>query len=305
MKIVLTGASGLLGSAFARSASRRGHHVVGVVGQFAHDIAGLEETARIDLRALDAVEAFVLESFPDAIVNCAAISDPGACQQDLATSRRLNVELPEKLALLSRHLFATLVHISSEQVFDGHVEIYLPDSQPCPPNEYAKQKLESEKRVHDLAAEFATTLRLPLLTGNSPSGERSFHERLFLAWERGEPTKLFSDEIRQPCLSDNAADLMVELCERNDLKGVRNWAGETALSRYEMGQALLRHFGLPETLVEIATRGDDPKFAHRQPRLAFDLSSLSGKTKTQPQTYSEQLDSLVVPAPRRQWYNAL
>lgn len=305
MKILLTGASGLLGSAFARSAKRRGHHVFGITGSHRGPIEGLAERRSLDLGDLKAVEALVLELFPDAIVNCAAISEPKDCEADPAASHRLNVALPEKLALLARHLFATFIHISSEQVFDGKADLYHRASEPSPPNEYARQKLESELRVNELAAEFTTTLRLPLLMGNSLSGTRSMHERLFQSWATGQPTPLFTDEHRQPCLVDNAADAMVELCERSDLKGVYHWAGEKVLSRFEMGQRIAQRFGLPAALVQAAERGDDPRFANRQARLALDLDPLASKLKTKPQCFADQLDALVVPKPVRAWYNAL
>lgn len=305
MKIILTGASGLLGSAFARAAKRRGHEVVGIVGHSSQTIDGLTERHALDLTDFSATERFILDRFPDAIVNCAAFSEADQCEDQPERSRQINVELPTKLALFARHLFASLIHISSEQVFDGRHPPYTRRSAPNPLNEYGRQKLESEQRVHDLAAEFATTLRLPLLNGNSLHGERSLHERLLQRWETGRPAKLFTDEIRQPCLADNAADLMVELCERQDLKGVYNWAGATRLSRYEMGLSFIRRFGLPESLIEAAKRGDDPRFASRQPELAFDLVELSGKTKVQPQTFEDQLDALIIPPIRRRWYNAI
>src|SRR5690606_37710113 len=293
------------GSAFARSAARRGHQVIGVVGQSDARIDGLAEAKRLDLRDRAATERAVLELFPDAIVNCAAVSRAADCERDPEGSRAVNVLLPEQLALLSRHLFATLIHISSEQVFDGSRESYGNADTPSPINEYGRQKVESEARVRELAAEFATTLRLPLLNGNSPSGRRSLHEALFEAWARGEGATLFEDEIRQPCLADNAADAMVELCERSDLKGLFHWAGADALSRWEMGQAIAARFGLPETLIRRARRGDDPRFAGRQARLALELAPLAGKLKTRPQRFADQLDSLVVPKPFRAWYSAL
>lgn len=305
MKILLTGASGLLGSAFAQAAKRRGHHVVGIIGQYSGPLEGPVEKKTLDLTDLNSLEAFALEQFPDAIVNCAAISEPSACELDPKSSRLINVALPEKLALLARHLFATFIHISSEQVFDGTAELYYRDSPTSPPNEYARQKLDSELRVNELAAEFTTTLRLPLLMGNSLSGTRSLHERLLQSWSEARPTKLFTDEYRQPCLVENAAAVMVELCERSDLKGVYHWAGEKGLSRFEMGQRIAKHFGLPETLVQAAERGDDPRFANRQARLAFDLTPLASKLKTQPQAFADQLDSLIVPKPIRSWFNSL
>src|SRR5688500_13411912 len=70
MNIFLTGASGLVGSAFARAASRRGHHVVGVVGAFAGRLPGVASQFALDLAQPEAVTRSVLETFPDIIVNC-------------------------------------------------------------------------------------------------------------------------------------------------------------------------------------------------------------------------------------------
>lgn len=305
MKILLTGASGLLGAAFASAAQRRKHEVIGVVGSFPHSIPGLARTKQLDLRDLKELEAFVLETFPDAIVNCAALSDPGTCEREPERSQQLNVALPEKLALLARHLFATFIHISSEQVFDGNGPFpYTVDSATYPLNTYAEHKRDAEQIVQELAAEFASIIRVPLLNGNSPSGSRSIHELLFAKWAAGETAKLFTDEFRQPCLVDNVAEVMVELCERSDLKGTLHWAGATSLSRFEMGQQLLTHFGLPDSLIEATERGDDPRFATRPLRLELDLQPLAGKLKTQPQPFESQLDALHVPKPYRSWYHS-
>ena len=82
MKILMTGASGLLGSAFAQAAKRRKHEIIGLVGTYSEPLVGLDRQETIDLNDLAELERFVLEQFPDAIVNCAAISIPTLCQSD-------------------------------------------------------------------------------------------------------------------------------------------------------------------------------------------------------------------------------
>ena len=77
MKILLTGASGLVGSAFAQAATRRGHHVIGLVGTYTGNVPGLAEKRALDLTNEAALTAVVLETFPEAIVNCAAVAEPG------------------------------------------------------------------------------------------------------------------------------------------------------------------------------------------------------------------------------------
>ncbi len=304
MKILLTGASGLLGHAFVQAAKRRKHKVIGIVGSFAEPISGLDQQKTIDLNDLATLESFVLEQFPDAIVNCAAISIPSLCESDPSASERINVLVPEKLALLSRHLFARFIHISTDQVFDGTSAPYYIGDTPKPFSIYSTHKAESEKRVLDMASEFASILRIPLLNGNSPRGDRSLHEHLLAAWSQGKKTPLFLDEFRQPCLSDNLADAMVELCERNDLQGLLHWAGSDPLSRFEIGKRMLNHFGLSPDFISKSNRGNHPEHSRRQENLTLDLQPLEGRLKTRPQAFSEQLESLIVPKQLRAWYNS-
>ncbi len=309
MNILLTGASGLVGSAFARAAARRGHRVVGLVGEYAGEIDGLAEKRRVDLTDAMATTSAVLDVFPEAVVNCAAISVPEACEAQPALAQAMNVALPATLARLAHHVSARLIHLSSEQVFDGtRATPYAPEDAPAPINLYARQKVESERAVQAVAADFAVTLRAPLLMGNSLAGRRSSHERLFADWMGGRTPGLYTDEFRQPCTSESLAEVMLELCERNDVRGVHHWAGAELLSRHALGVRIREHFKLTEKQAPITavTRADTPEVARRrQPCLALDLSQLAVKLKTRPQTLEEQLAELKVPEPCRAWYHGL
>ncbi len=306
MNILLAGASGLVGSAFARAAARRGHRVVGVVGSFSGPLEGLAERRVVDLTNEGATTTAVLDVFPQAIVNCAALSVPEQCDANPALAQAMNAALPALLARLAHHVSARLVHLSSEQVFDGTRDTPYSAADPVSPiNLYGRQKLESERAVHAAAAEFAVTVRPPLLMGNSAAGQRSNHERLLADWAAGRTPKLFTDEFRQPCTAENLAEAMVELCERPDLRGVFHWAGTDLVSRHELGRRIREHFKLTEKQAPIVAvqRADNPAVARkRQPCLALDVAPLAGRLKTQPQSIAQQLDELVVPAPVREWY---
>lgn len=309
MRIFLTGASGLVGAAFARAATRRGHEVAGVVGGFTGELEGVAQKITLDLADETGTSAAVLEIFPDAIVNCAAVSTPEVCDADPARAQTLNVALPALLARLAHHLSARLVHLSSEQVFDGARTLpYSAADKPSPINLYGRQKVESERAVHAAASEFAVTLRAPLLMGDSPGGKRSLHERLLGDWAAGRTAKLYTDELRQPCTAENLAEVMVEACEQRDLRGVFHWAGAELISRHALGLRLREHFKLTEKQAPIVavTRAETPEAARkRQACLALDLAPLAGKLKTRPQTIDEQLDELKVPPPVREWYLGL
>lgn len=309
MTILLTGASGLVGSAFARAAARRGHRVIGIVGTHSAPLEGLAEQARLDLTDSAAVTAAALERFPQTIVNCAAVSVPEQCDADPARAQILNVELPATLARLAHHLSARLVHLSSEQVFDGtRTTAYAPGDPVCPINLYGRQKVESERLVHSLARDFAVTVRPPLLMGNSVSGRRSNHERLFVDWAAGRTPRMFTDEFRQACTAENLAEVLVELCERETLRGIVHWAGRDLLSRHELARRIRDHFRLTDAQAPLAAvaRADVPDAARRrQACLALDLAPLEGRLRTRPEDTATQLAGLNVPAPCRDWYLGL
>src|SRR4051794_41864697 len=117
MKIFLTGASGLVGAAFASVAQRQGHAVVGTVGGFSGSLPGLAQKIALDLADDAAVTQAIRSTRPDAIVNCAAISEPAACDADPVRSQKMNVGLPALLATTAATLSARFIHLSSEQVF--------------------------------------------------------------------------------------------------------------------------------------------------------------------------------------------
>ena len=306
MNIFLTGASGLVGSVFARAAARRGHRVTGVVGSYAGELAGVAVKRAVDLTDEGATTAAVLEAFPDAIVNCSAVSVPEQCEADPARSQAMNVGLPALLARLAHHVSARCVHLSSEQVFDGtRTAPYGADDAVVPINLYARQKAESERAVRAAAPEFAITLRVPLLMGDSPGGKRSLHERLLADWAAGKTPRLYTDEFRQPCTADNLAEVLVELCERRDGCGVRHWAGTELLSRHALGVKIRERFRLTETQAPIAavTRAETPEAAKkRQACLALDIAPLAALLKTRPQAVAAQVEGLKVPVPVREWY---
>jgi dTDP-4-dehydrorhamnose reductase len=141
--------------------------------------------------------------------------------------------------------------------------------------------------------------------GNSVTGVRSNHERLFAEWSAGRTPKLFTDEIRQTCTAESVAEVMIELCERNDVAGVFHWAGAEPSSRYELGVRVREHFKLSPNQAPLAgvARADVPDVARRrQACLKLAIGPLAGKLKTRPHSLGEQLAELKVPAAVRSWY---
>ena len=305
MKILLPGASGLVGAEVARQAATAGHVVIGLVGRWTAAVPGTTELHSVNFIDPASAGDWVKRIQPDAIVNAAAISEPAACEVDPVVSQALNVTLPATLAKAAASIHARFIHISSEQVFDGENAPYSIDHPPYPLNLYGRQKVESEQRVQSADAT-AASVRAPLLLGNSLSGRRSVHEKLFELWSGNGIVKLYLDEYRQVCSAGNLASALLELASRPDLRGVFHWAGAEVCSRYELGLRLASRFNVSSTYVAPVRRTDTPAVSAKRPaNLALDLAPLSRELRIKPQTLDEALQKLAVPEAFREWQRKL
>lgn len=306
MKVFITGASGFLGRETVFAALRRGLEVTAVLHTAEPIFPPQVRRVKMDLENTDALESLILQEFPDAIINCAAVASIADVNADHARAERLNVALPRRLAMLANHISNRFIHVSTDMVFDGDKGSYEHTDMPLPRNLYAQTKLMGEREVLKFGKSCATVVRTTLLSGNSFSGDRSLHERLFADWANGKQTALFGEEMRQPVSVGNLADVLVELCERPNLSGVYHWAGGESLSRYEIGARIAAHFGLPETLVKKSSYAEVQGAAETRPRdLSFILHPLAGKLKTRVQAFDELLAEMRVPARFAAWYEAM
>jgi len=297
MKIIITGASGLAGHAILQEAARRRHEIIAVSGSREATLPPSAQGRQIDLADNAEIEALILEEFPDIIINCSAVSSPAAVEANPDVAEKVNVGLPRHLAMLANHLSARFYHLSTDMVFDGVEGPFKSTDSPNPRNLYGQMKMLAEREVLMFGKEFATVMRIAILTGNSPGGERSLHERLFKQWAEGKRTPLFTNEIRQPLSVTNLAEVVGELCERPNLHGLFHWAGTDTLSRYEIGQRILERFNLPGDLIEPVEAPED-----RPLDLRLDLHPLLAKLRTPPSPFSDQLARMDVPALCRAWH---
>ena len=307
MKIIITGISGLLGHALWKEAARRRHHCIGIYGRFPIKPINpdSQQTLSMDLTSADLIERLILDEFPDAVINAAAISNPESVDKNPKLSEDINVSLPKKIAQLCHHIGARFFHYSTDMIFSGQENhSYISTDLPDPTCLYAKQKVAAEKLILAVAAPEAIILRIPILSGNSPQGNRSIHERILHKISSGIPPKLYTDEIRQPISADNVAQLTIELLERSPpLSGIFHWAGCEDHSRYDIGIRIMQHFGLSENRIKpIKIEKEDvirPRF------LKLDSNLLQSKVRTRPDSLSLQLSNLSIPRTLFKWYQEI
>ncbi|MEM7672530.1 MAG: SDR family oxidoreductase [Verrucomicrobiota bacterium] len=301
MKILVTGASGLLGSNVVTQALRRNHSVIGMVNSFDMPARERLELVSMDLQDSKSLDRRLLDHWPDVIVNTAAISQPDAVHSQPELAANVNVAMPMRLAQLAHHIGALLIHISTDMVFSGKDEgSYQTTDLPEPASIYGKQKLQSEREVLEHCTDRPIVLRIPILMGNGIQQNRSVHEKLLLTIAEGKRPSLFTNEMRQPASATNVAELIVELAERGNLTGIFHWAGANVVSRADLGTAILDKFGLDTELIDHVECTDPDR------PLNLELSSrpLLGKMRTQPWSLESQLSELSVPDSIYPWYES-
>ena len=204
MKILITGAGGLVGRALAEHCRLQGDEV------FAYDHQSL------DIADPQKVDALVSERRPDAVINCAAWTNVDACESDPEKARNVNALGPENLARASRLVDSVFITISTDYVFDGDkTGFYTQRDQPRPISVYGHSKLEGERRAQEANAR-TIVVRSGYIFG---SAGKNFLSTVVSRAQRGEKLTAISDYWGTPTFGDDLAVRLRELAAL-DLPGV-------------------------------------------------------------------------------------
>jgi dTDP-4-dehydrorhamnose reductase len=250
-RVLITGASGLLGANLAHLAAAE-HEVVAVSGQRPLQLAGLTSVSG-DLSLAGQARRLLQRHRPDWVVHCAAATDLDRCEREPEWAQALNVGMARQVAEACQELGARMAHISTDSVFDGAAGDYTERDEPRPLNVYARTKLEGERAVQ-AACPAALVVRTNFF-GWTISPRQSLAEWFLGRFERGEATPGFSDVYFSPLVVDHLARMLLELLGR-DARGLLHLPGATCLSKYEFGVRLAKAFQHDPALVQPASVQD-------------------------------------------------
>jgi len=231
MKLLITGASGYVGSAVLRHAPKDWNIAA---TYFTHPIEKTDVAAFcVDTRDADATHRLFDEFRPDVVIHTAALMTGDSMMS-------VNAEGSRIIARMATQFKARLIHLSSDVIFDGEHAPYDEHALPHPITPYAESKARAEEWVH---ADYANPVivRTSLVYGFKPMDLRTRQT------VNGEFPWLFTDEYRSPIFVDDLADALIEIAQNPGFSkkpgfSTINLAGPQRLSRYEFGIKLANAF---------------------------------------------------------------
>lgn len=222
MKVLVTGAAGMLGREVTAACHARNNDVVAL----AHAALEITDSAAVD-RAMSHYR-------PDAVVNCAAFTDVDGAEDDEPGAMRINDEGAALLAAAAASIGAKVVYPSSDYVFDGsRREPYVESSFPSPLSAYGRSKLAGETSV-------AVTNSRHFIVRSSwlfGIGGKNFVETMLRLGAEQSEVLVVSDQVGCPTYTRHLGEALAELIEGEEF-GIHHIAGGGSCSWYEFAQEI-------------------------------------------------------------------
>jgi dTDP-4-dehydrorhamnose reductase len=252
MRLLVTGAAGMLGHDVIAAAVRAGHEVVSLPRR------------ELDVTDAAATRAAVTATRPAAVVNCAAWTDVDGAEAEEAAATAINGAGAGNVAGAAAAAGAFTVHVSTDYVFDGTAtEPYLESHPTAPIGAYGRSKLAGERAVAAAAPDGHAIVRSSWLFGEH--GGNFVATMLRLARAR-DTLSVVDDQVGCPTFTGHLAEALVAIAEQR-LAGIRHVAGGGSCSWYELAAAA---FAATGSGVELS-RGRTADLGRPAPRPAYSV----------------------------------
>ena len=229
LNILITGANGQLGSSLRQLGS------VSPNNYLATDVAEL------DITDAGAVLQTVKEQRIDVIVNCAAYTNVERAEEDEARADLLNHKAAAYLAAAAKETGATLIHVSTDYVFDGTAHLpYTEDAPTAPLGVYGRTKLAGERAVAESGCKYLTfrTAWLYSTFGNN------FVKTMLRLGREKESLGVIFDQIGTPTYARDLAVAIFAVLTQDFVPGIYHFSNEGAISWYDFTKAIHRIAGI-------------------------------------------------------------
>ena len=242
MRIAVVGARGQLGAAIVYECAA------------SHDVVAFSR-AELDASDDGAVMKAMARAKPDVIINAAAFTDVDGAEDHPVAALNANAFAVRALARAARTHRATLVHYSTDFVFDGTAtEAYTESVRPNPQSVYAASKLLGEWFATD--APRAYVLRVESLFGRAPGGgpEKGSVAGILKTLRAGGSPKVFEDRTISPSYVLDVAQATRRLIELQAPAGLYHCVNSGQCTWLEFAQQLIRELGVESQLTPVRMR---------------------------------------------------
>jgi dTDP-4-dehydrorhamnose reductase len=243
MRVVITGHRGQLGQALQRALAHEELH-------------GLD-LPEADITDADSIREAVEELQPQVVVHAAALTDVDGSERNPELAFRVNALGTFNVALACERTGAAMVHISTNDVFDGRLgRPYHESDVPSPLSVYARSKAAAEYNVRSLLRRFYI-VRTSWLYAR---GGRNFVTRIVEAADRLGALKVVTDEVSTPTYAPDLAEAIARLIHIDQF-GVYHLTNAGWCSRYDWARRVLELSGRGQLRVESITSDQWPRAA--------------------------------------------
>ena len=237
MRILVTGAAGLLGNAVVRTVRKRGHDV----RAFARCALDVTDPVEVE-RCLGAEK-------PEVVVHCAAYTAVDRAEEELDQAMIVTRDGTRNVAMAAAQIGATVVYPSTDYVFDGRADTpYGPDDETSPLNAYGVSTLAGEQVLAVSGCSWMV-VRTSWLYG---SGGRDFVDVVLEQAERRVGMRVLDDQVGCPTWTGSLAPGIVELAEEG-ATGTYHLCDAGQASWLELAQTVVEEAGLDLELTATST----------------------------------------------------
>jgi dTDP-4-dehydrorhamnose reductase len=244
MRILITGARGMLGSDLSRIfGSKEKHQVVET------DITESSETSQLDITHGEKVHDFIARAESEVVINTAGYTDVDGCEKNIELAFSVNAEGVKNLALACQKSGAFLVHLSTDYVFDGSKGTpYCEDDLPNPLSIYGRSKLQGEIYLRQILGHYLL-IRTQWLYGKKG---KNFVETILNQAQSKKELRVVNDQWGSPTFTKDLSQSVKELIERG-AGGIYHIVNEGYCSWFEFAQKILELSGNKAALTPISS----------------------------------------------------
>jgi dTDP-4-dehydrorhamnose reductase len=283
--VLITGASGLLGSKIVKVATDH-FRVIPL-----HNTKPLHaQSLKLDITKADEVSSLFHKLKPYAVIHAVSETNVDKCETEKENAWKINVQGTQNIASVSSKLGAKLVYISTDYVFDGEKGNYNEEDEPNPINYYGVTKFEGEKRIMENCENYAI-LRTSVLYGWHP-WKQNFVTWVINQLKQNKEIAVVQDHFNTPTLADNLAEMIVETLQ-NDLSGLHHASGSERISRYDFAKQIAKTFNLDLRLIKPVKMNQLTAWIAKRPKdSSLNTEKIQKQLKTKPLNITQGLKKM-------------